>query len=315
MRYKIFSIMLIISLIFSFCSCNTSNNDNGKISVVTSNFPAYCFAKEVCGNNAEVTLLLPLGSESHHYEPTGKDLIKIQNSDLFIYTGGESDTWIDTILSSIDTKVNTLKMIDCVELLPIGSISENNANNEKDNTHNDNDVEYDVHVWTSPINAIEITRAISDELCKLDKDKKASYEENTSKYIDSLNLLHNDFITFFDTVQNKTMVFGDRFPLLYFAHEYNIDYASAFPGCSEHSEPSATAIAELIEKINSENISTVYYIEFSNQNIANTISEATGARTALFYSCHNISQEQFDNGEDYISLMRANLNTLKDAMH
>ena len=110
------------------------------------------------------------------------------------------------------------------------------------------------------------------------------------------------------------MIFGDRFPFVYFTQQYGISYASAFPGCADHSEPSATQIADLIKKIDSEKISTVYYIEFSNQNIAKTLADATGAKTALFHSCHNVSKEQLDNGVTYVSLMRENLNTLKNTM-
>ena len=110
------------------------------------------------------------------------------------------------------------------------------------------------------------------------------------------------------------MIFGDRFPLVYFAKEYDIKYEAAFPGCADHSEPGAETIANLIEKIDSENISTVYYIEFSNHNIADTLAEATGASTTLFHSCHNVSKEQILAGVTYVSLMRDNLETLKLTM-
>ena len=308
MKKIILSFLNILLAILTLCSCSGLSYDNDKITVVTANFPAYCFAKEVCGENAEVTLLLPLGSESHHYEPTGKDMVKIQKCDLFIYTGSESDAWIDKVLSSIDSEIKTLKMTDCVKLIEVGH-DHDHEENEDNHT-----ADYDEHVWTSPLNAIKISEAISKEMQDIDKENSESYKENTQNYIAKLQSLHNDFVSFFDSIENKTMVFGDRFPFVYFAHEYGIEYASAFPGCADHSEPSASTIAGLIEKINSEKISTVYHIEFSNMKIANTLSEATGAKTALIYTCHNVSKEQFENGEDYISLMRANLNTLKETM-
>ncbi len=308
MKKKILSFFNILLIAIALCSCTALSHDDGKINVVTANFPAYCFAKEICGDNAEVKLLLPLGSESHHYEPTGKDMVKIQKCDLFIYTGSESDAWIDKVLSSIDSEIKTLKMTDCVKLIEVGH-SHDHEENEGNHT-----AEYDEHVWTSPLNAIKISEAISNEMQKIDNENAESYKENTQKYTAELQSLHNDFVSFFDSIENKTMVFGDRFPFVYFAHEYGIEYASAFPGCADHSEPSASTIAGLIEKINSEKISTVYHIEFSNMKIANTLSEATGAKIAQIYTCHNVSKEQFESGEDYISLMRANLDTLKESM-
>ena len=76
-------------------------------------------------------MLLPPGSESHSYEPTAQDILKIQGCDLFVYTGGESDAWVDKILNSLGREINTLKMMDCVSVL------------EEEDGH-----EPDEHVWT-----------------------------------------------------------------------------------------------------------------------------------------------------------------------
>lgn len=293
-------IITMIALIFT--SCAVRKADDGKTSVVAANFPAFDFARAVCGASANVTMLLPAGGESHTYEPTAQDILKIQNCDLFIYTGGESDVWADKILKSFDKDINTLKMMDCVNLIPIGG---ENADHK----------EFDEHVWTSPLNAAAIVERISGRLSLIDPQNKNIYEENAASYINELNNLDSCFRDFFKTVQNKILIFGDRFPIIYFTNEYGIDYMSAFPGCADHSEASASVISEIIEKINSENISTVYYIEFSNKNIANTIADSTNTETALFYTCHNVSVEQLKSGETYISLMTKNLETLNRTMH
>ena len=307
----IYTLLICVICITTFASCNTVPADDGKTSVVTTNFPAYDFARAICQDSANVTMLLPVGGESHSYEPTPQDILKIQNADLFIYTGGESDVWVDKILNSLDNDVNTLKMTDCVSLLPVGGeITEEHEHTQED----EHDYEHDEHVWTSPVNAAEIVMQIKDKLCLIDSTNKDSYDKNAAAYIDEILKLDSDFRAFFKTVQNKILVFGDRFPLIYFTTEYGISYVSAFPGCADHSEPSAATIADLIEKIKKENISTIYYIEFSNQNIANTLADSANARTALFYTCHNISKEQFDSGVTYISLMRENLVTLQNTM-
>ena len=110
------------------------------------------------------------------------------------------------------------------------------------------------------------------------------------------------------------MVFGDRFPLRYFAEEFDIDYYAAFPGCSTQTEPSAATIAFLTDKVRQEHIPTVWYIEFSNHLVADSIAEATGTKTAMFHTCHNVSQEEMDSGATYLSLMEGNLETLRANM-
>lgn len=303
---KRFYSVILACFMFSFClaSCGkTGGGNNGKISVVATIFPAYDFAKHVCGESAEVTMLLPPGSESHSYEPTAQDILKIQNCDLFLYTGGESDVWVDKILNSMDQKINTLKMMDCVSV-----IEEEHA--EEEEAH-----EYDEHVWTSPVNAVQIIEQTKNKLCEIDSTRKDLYAENAASYIAEINQLDGDFRDFFNSVENKILIFGDRFPLLYFTKEYGLEHYAAFPGCAEHTEPSAATIAFLIQKIKEKNLSTVYYIEFSSHNIADSIANATGTDTALFYTCHNVSKQQFSQGVTYVSLMRENLSMLKSTMH
>ena len=152
-------------------------------------------------------------------------------------------------------------------------------------------------------------------MCDIDPENAASYQENASAYIAQLEMLDQNFRDFFAGVSNKTMVFGDRFPFRYFAEEYGLDCFAAFPGCSSETEPSVATIAFLTDKVKSENITTVFYIEFSNHQVADSIAEAAGAKTALFHSCHNVSEQEQRDGATYLSLMEQNLNTLKEALH
>ena len=172
--------------------------------------------------------------------------------------------------------------------------------------------EYDEHVWTSPRNAAEICAAIRDALCALDPDNQSVYTDGCQSYVDQLNALDNDFHTLLDG--GATLVFGDRFPFRYFAEAYGLTCYAAFPGCSSATEPSAATIAFLIDKVIDEEISTVFYIEFSNHKIADAIAEATGAATAMLHSCHNISGDDAQAGVSYLDLMRGNYNTLKEAL-
>lgn len=288
---KILCLFLIFIMIFGISGCRMYNEKNDKLQIVTTIFPYYSFAKEICGNDAEITMLLKPGTESHTFEPTTQDILTIKNADIFIYTGGESDKWVDTILSSVDTsKTKIIKAIDLVE--PI---------------HEEHHNEYDEHIWTSVKNAVIITETIYNAT------KNEQYAENKNQFVKKLNEMGSEFKNLLNST-DKTLIFADRFPFSYFAKDYNFKYVSAFPSCSEESEPSVQTMTEIINTVKEENIPYVFYIEFSNQKIADTIQSETGAGKLLFHSCHNVTNEEFNSGATYLSLMEQNLENLKEAL-
>jgi zinc transport system substrate-binding protein len=291
---------------------DTGGNTEGKISVVTTNFPPYDFVREIGGTRVDLHMLLPPGSESHSFEPTPQDIIRIQNCDVFIYGGGESDDWVDRILDSMDTgKKHIISLLDCVDAVE-EEIVEGMEEEEEEET---GEAEYDEHVWTSPHNAKLIVLKISDTLKRLDPSNAAEYERNTLAYITKLNELNDAFEKVVSGAARKTIVFGDRFPFRYFADAYGLTYFAAFPGCSTETECSAATIAFLVNKIRAEKIPVVFYIELSNEKIADTISEETGAKKRLLHAAHNITKRDFDRGVTYYDIMSGNVDSLKEALY
>jgi len=325
MSIKFVSVILFVSILLSFVGCTASkDSDDGRIDIVATIFPYFDFARSVTGDSADVTILLPPGGETHSYEPSAQDIIRIQNCDLFIYTGGASDAWVETILRSLDTDVKVLKAMDYVELFVTETVDgmtdshthdhdhDNHSEDDHDHSHN----VFDEHIWTSPVNAAKITSAICDSLCELDipDTDKTAYAEASEKYISELEQLDSEFRSFFDSCNNKTLVFGDRFPFRYFIEEYDLNYYAAFPGCSGETEMSASNLVFMIDTVKKDDISTILYIEFSNHQVADSIAESTGASTALLHSCHNVSKAEIENGTTYLTLMNQNLSTLKEVL-
>lgn len=311
--------LILSMLLLCLCGCDTKKGDTDKtgITVISTCFAAYDFAKQLAGNCAESELLIPPGTESHSYEPTPKDILRLESCDLFVYVGGESESWVTAMLSSLENQPETLRLMDVVELRHEETLEgmqehEDEHGDEHGDEHDHEGEEYDEHIWTSPANASLITQAICDSLCKIDKKNCDTYRKASDSYRAELDKLGSDFKAYF-AENKKPLVFGDRFPLLYFAREYGLTCYAAFPGCSAQTEPSAATISFLIDKVKSESISTVYYIEFSTHLAADAIAEATGAKTALFHTCHNVSGDEIKNGATYIGLMRANLETLKSS--
>ncbi len=344
------SMCLLVFLLNGCSSVKKVSTSDDKVSVVSTIFAPYDFVREVAGDKAYLTMLLPPASESHSFEPTPQDIIKIQNSDVFIYVGGESDAWVNEVLESMDTsKMKIITLIDCVDVVEEeivegmeeehdhdheeisldeehegdehegNELEEDEHEEHADEEHADEEPadvehEYDEHVWTSPKNAKLIVQKISDVLCEIDEVNKEIYKKNTAEYLDKLDELDQAFQTVVDESARKTIVFGDRFPFRYFADAYGLSYFAAFPGCSTETEASAATVAFLIDKIKEEHIPVVFHVELSNQKMANTISEATDAKVLLLHACHNVSKAEFESGVTYLDLMYKNVENLKEAL-
>ena len=299
-------IAALLCLCLMLCGCTAQPekpHDETKLQIVCTSFPAYDFAREIAGDRAELTLLIKPGSEVHSYEPTPKDMIRIQESDLFICNGGESEQWAKTLITP---ELNTIYMMDCVDTVEESADGIYNAE--------DGEPELDEHVWTSPLNAIKISEEICNALCKLDADNAEEYKMNFAAYKAQLMALDREFRQVIKNSGKHTLVFADRFPMRYFALEYGLDCYAAFPGCSSETEPSAKTVAYLIDRVREDKIPAVLYMEFSNQKMADVICEDTGCKKLPFYSAHSVSAEQFEQGVSYLDLMRINLNSLKEAL-
>ena len=301
---RLIAALLCLCLVLCGCTAQPEKpHDETKLQIVCTSFPAYDFAREIAGDRAELTLLIKPGSEVHSYEPTPKDMIRIQESDLFICNGGESEQWAKTLITP---ELNTIYMMDCVDTVEESADGIYNAE--------DGEPELDEHVWTSPLNAIKISEEICNALCKLDTDNAEAYKTNFTAYKAQLMALDREFRQVIKNSGKHTLVFADRFPMRYFALEYGLDCYAAFPGCSSETEPSAKTVAYLIDRVREDKIPAVLYMEFSNQKMADVICEDTGCKKLPFYSAHSVSAEQFKQGVSYLDLMRINLNSLKEAL-
>ncbi len=319
---KLIAVILCVVLIISGCTQNNTQvntNDNGKLNVVVTIFPQYDFVREIAGDSVNLRMLIPPGSESHTYDPSPGDIIEIQNSDLFIYAGGNGEQWVNTIINSFESKITSLALLDIItpleqahtEGMQITNMHNHLHLNDSNDEHNH---EYDEHVWTSPVNADIICKKICDSLCELDPENAKIYTNNYISYSSKLKKLNDDILSMINGSHKNTIIFADRFPIRYFTEEYKLNYYAAFPGCASEVEPSPKTLIFLIDKIRQEKINVVFYREFSNKKVAQIICEETNAEMRLFHSCHNISADEFKSGATYLSIMQNNIANLKEAL-
>lgn len=301
---KFISLLLIVIFSITLASCGLDEKSSGKVSVVATIFPYYDFANNISKGTCDVDMLLKPGSDVHSFEPTPSDIIKIKSADLFIYNGGESDEWVDTILDSMDDaeKPVVLKMVDYVDLI-----------DEMDADHNPGD-EKDEHIWTSLDNAQTLIKCISDNISVLDSKNKSVYENNSSDYISKIKSIKDTITNTVDNSDSNKIIVGDRFPLVYFANEFNLDWECAFPGCSSETEPSLDRMSKLTDIIKEENVNTILKLELSENKVADTLADETGAKVEKFYSAETVTKDDYEKNVTYVDLMERNNNAIKEAL-
>ena len=291
----------------------TSNTE--KIKVTASNFASYDFLRAIIGDNdnIELTFLLGPGKDAHSYDPTAQDLITIQNSDLFIYIGGEMEKWADRVLPTLDT--SSTKVICVAD--DIKTIDEQEIDGaEPEDEEDEEEGAFDEHIWTSPDNAITMVNTLEKSMEEIDSSNSSKYKQIAENYIAKIKNVDKQIQEIVDNKKRDRLVFGDKMPIQYFINYYKLQVSAAFSGCSTETEPSSKTIAYLVNKAKEEKTPVILYIELNNGKVANTIANEVenGCKAMQIQTLHNVSKTDFDNGETWVSLMERNLDVLKTAL-
>lgn len=311
-------VIILISGIWILSIANNAKENSDKLQIVVTNFATYDFVRQIIGESKdiEVIFLLEPGMDSHGYEPTAQDIIKIKNADAFIYVGGELEQWADRIVETLEDNEKAVCLLDMADLIKESEVdgAENAHEHEEHEGTHEVELEYDSHVWTSPANSIKIMQNLTVLISGLDKENAEEYSQNAEAYIAKIKGVQAEIQDIVDNRVRDRLVFGDRMPMQYFINEFGLEVSAAFNGCSSDAEPSSKTISYLIDRVKAENIPVILYIELGNGKVAQTIADETGSQIAQIQSFHNVSKDDFYNGETYVSLMRRNLDVLKKAL-
>lgn len=278
----------------------------GKLKIVATLFPQYDFCRAIAGDEAEVTLLLPPGMESHTYEPSVSDMLAIHACDLFFYTGEAMEPWAETLKSSLPSSVRVADVSVGIELAE--------HEHEHHEHHDEEHEEKDPHIWTDPNNAGIMVKNICTALCEADPAHQTLYLERAARYRVELQALDQTFQEIVSRARTRVICHGGRFSMTYFARRYGLTFLPAFDSCDSQAEPSCARVTELIKAVREQNLPVVFYEELTVPHIARVIAEETGARMMLLHTCHNLSRAERENGETYLSLMKQNAENLRVAL-
>lgn len=317
----LFSIILIISTLVG-CTGN-EKEDDGSLKIVATIFPEYDWVVNIMGEeakNADIELLLDNGADLHSYTLSFADMAKITDCDLFIYVGGESDEWVDDVLKNSENKdMVVINLIDVLgENAKTEELVEGMEAEEEGEEGEEGEEEYDEHVWLSLKNASIFCDEIANALVTLDPENKDVYLNNLASYKDELNALDTEYANAVSEADQNTILFADRFPFRYMTDDYNLNYYAAFSGCSSESEASFQTVIFLADKMDELNLNAIMTIEGTDKKMAETVRDNTTAKNQKILtldSMQSISNDEIKAGKTYLSIMKDNLEVLKEALN
>lgn len=325
-KLRFFVLGVFLLPLFFLTSCSSSNAD-----IISTVYAGYDFSNAVLGDDSTytTTMLVKPGVEIHDYEPSAANIRSVLKSKIFIYVGGEDDSeWVEEeILDKVSDSTVVISMFDVLREAGVTLLGEEKPESAEEEEHDHEEEEYDSHVWTSPKNAVIITEAIKDALCKIDSKNAEKYTENANAYVASLNQIDTEIKDIVANAKTNYMVFGDRFPLLYFVKEYGINYDAAFTGCSSNRDASSQVIISLVGKVEEYKLPYIFIIEMSSSTVAKTIQseikkdisngtyDGNEVEILTFYSMQNISKDDFKKGYTYIDFMNMNIEAMKKAFN
>lgn len=316
-----FLLILLLILVISITGCTSSNEvaeeeikseetiEPGetiepRITVITTLFPQYDFAKTIGRELVETSLLLPPGIEAHSFEPTPQDIVGLLKSDLFLYTGELMEPWSKNIVSNLESE--NILVVDLSKNIHLLELEEGD-----DHDHSHEDEGLDPHYWTDPNMAMVMVDTIVEAFTSLDPDNSNIYMSNGEELKNDLVVLDKDIREALSKTKSSTIISGGHFAFGYFAKAYNLVHMSPYSGFSPNAEPSPQSITNLINKIKETNVRAIFYEELIDPKVGRTIVEETGVDLLLLHGTHNVSKDELEKGTSYIEIMYQNLENLK----
>ena len=337
---KIFGLILAGAVLITGCTAKTEKKDKGdntkgKLKIVTTIFPEYDITRAIAKDKVDLELMIKPGVDVHSFTPTPQDIKTVQNSDIFVYGGTEHDKWVENLTKSIDMKnKKVVKLVDGIQQLEEESVDgmkhEHHHDDKKEDQHNhdhkhekkdehdhkdESEKELDPHYWTSPKNAIQMVKTITNALVEKDPDNAEFYKENAKNYIKQLEGVDKELHDVVDNAKIKKVVIADRFPFRYLFKDLGLEYRALFSGCSVESTASAGQIKKMVDYVKENKIPVVYHIEMGKGELAETVAKNSGAKVKLLHSIHTVTKEDFDKGVTYIDLMKQNVEALKEGLN
>jgi len=299
-KLAIISIIVIIPLIsfvvFSSDSIQFKKTNESKLQVISSFYPLHEFSQNVGKEKVDAKLLVPVGIEPHDWEPTIKDVQKMQKSDLIIINGIGFENWVDKLYEMnyqgvvVDTSIGIIKNMDEESSIPKESYDESG----------------DPHIWLNPVFAKIQVQNIADAFSDSDPENRQYFQENAANYINELDLLDSKIRNELSGCNHDFIAFHDAFS--YFADEYGLTQHTVISSYEPHAEPTAKTLENVINKAKQLNLKIIFTEETADPKTFQVIANEIRGKILV------LSPLEISGDGTYISKMTENLNHLKEAL-
>ena len=304
--FKRLTILFLVLALLSACQTTVQVEDKPQIMV--SLFPQYDIIRQIAQDKVDVELFLPAGSEPHSYEPSASTLMKIVEADLFVYSSDELEPWVKRLVEGNASE--NLIVLDASNGITLLEADHGHEGEDED----EEELAFDPHYWLDPQNMIIMSESILAALIEIDPENEAFYIENANSYIASLKELDSNWQDLFDRAQLNQIIYGGHFAFGYLSHRFGLEILSPYSGYAPDAEPSAQALAGLMDVLAEKEINVIFYEELIDPRVARIIAEQAKVKIEVLHGAHNLNAEEMQAGWTYVSIMEDNIEKLKEAL-
>ena len=304
--FKRLTVLFVVLALLSACQTTVQVEDKPQIMV--SLFPQYDIIRQIAQDKVDVELFLPAGSEPHSYEPSASTLMKIVEADLFVYSSDELEPWVKRLVEGNASE--NLIVLDASNGITLLEADHGHEGEDED----EEELAFDPHYWLDPQNMIIMSESIRDALIEIDPEHEAFYIENANSYIASLKELDSNWQDLFDRAQLNQIIYGGHFAFGYLSHRFGLEILSPYSGYAPDAEPSAQALAGLMDVLAEKEINVIFYEELIDPRVARIIAEQAKVKIEVLHGAHNLNAEEMQAGWTYVSIMEDNIEKLKEAL-
>ncbi|MCR5665612.1 MAG: metal ABC transporter substrate-binding protein [Eubacterium sp.] len=316
----VLAVVLLMTGVLSGCTGASSGVNTDKIQVTATLFPQYDWMRQIIGEDneyIELNLINDSGTDLHSYQPTVQDVALMSESDLLVYTGGESEEWVlDMQQEAANDKLQIVSLLDVLGEQAVAE-EEVGAKAERTHSHTEEELEYDEHVWLSVKNAMMYVQYLSNMIVQLDPEHADTYEANTKAYLAKLEALDEQYQTVVDNASSSTLVYADRFPFRYMVEDYGLTYYAAYSGCSADTQVTFETITSLAAYMDQTEANAILIIDNSDESLAKTVLKYTNnpnRQILKMKSLQSATKSQIAEGLNYLDVMNENLAVLEKAL-
>lgn len=328
-KFKRLVMLLSLSAVAFLAACGngaSTSSDDDSLQIITTFYPMQALTNAVVGDSAEVTVMMENG-DAHEYEPSAQDIATLNEADVFVYNSEDMETFVPTLLESIDNPdLVIIEAASEVELIDgdvetVGETTseeehtdeDTDAETEEDHDHEGHSHETDPHTWLDPVNAVTEAQTIANVLTEADPDNAETYQENTRQFASDMMAVHDEYANLFESAETKTFL-TQHAAFGYLANRYGL-HQVAVTGVTESAEPSPKRIAEIVSYMEENNISVIYGQAGGATEIAKTIASEVGGTVGELQSMESVDTSQYPaDGTGFIAIIKDNLESLAEGV-